>query len=161
MARMKVFLKYLIVFIIIYVIFDFFTYRYLVNSYKNIKTYEIVEKSPNVTVQEAKATAVNGYIVAQVKNNTGAKIEKTNVKIDLYNSRGNNIGTKYVKIENFNENELREFKINFKARNVMHFKVSFTNENVDAEIKRQAEELKNTVNKWFPVVGLVTLICMT
>lgn len=161
MARMKVFLRYLIIFLIVYVVFDFFTYRYLVNSYKNIKTYEIVAESPKVKVKEAKATAVNGYIVAEVKNTTGEKIDKTNVKIDFYNKRGNNLGTKYVKLEDFNENETREFRINFRANNIIHFKVSFTDENVDAEIEEQAKELQETVNKWFPIVGLVTLICMT
>ena len=160
MERMKVFLRYFIIFIVLYIVFDFFTYRYLVNSYKNIKTYEISEEKPTVTIQEAKSTAMNGYIVAQVKNNTGEDIEKTNVKIDLYNSRGNNLGTKYVKLENFKANELREFKINFRATNIVHFEVSFTDENVDAEIQKQAEELKNTVNKWYPLVGLVTLFCM-
>ena len=160
MSRMKVFLRYLIVFLVLYVLVDFFTYRYLVNSYKNIKTYEIIEEQPSVTIQEARATAMNGYIVAQVKNNTGEDIEKTNVKIDLYNSRGNNLGTRYVKLENFSKDELREFKVNFRATNISHFEISFTDENVDAEIQKQAEELKNAVNKWYPLVGLVTLFCM-
>lgn len=159
MSRMKTFLKYLVVFIILYIVFDFFAYRYLVNSYKNIKTYEILSEQPDVIVKEAKATAVNGYVIAQIKNNTGVDIAKTNVKIDLYNSRGNILGTKYVKLENFNQNETREIKANFKASNIEHIKISFTDENVDAEIQKQAEELSNTVNKWFPIVGLVTLIC--
>ena len=160
MARMKVFLTYLIIFVAVYVLFDFFTYRYLVNSYKNIKTYEIIGDSPSVEIKEAKATAVNGNIVAYVKNNTGKEIEKTNVKIDLYNARGNNIGTKYVKLEDFKPNELREFNANFKASNVVHFEVSFTDENVDAEIERQAKEFQETANKWIPFIGLATLICL-
>lgn len=158
MARMKTFLKYLILFILLYIIFDFFTYKYLVNSYKNIKTYEIVAESPEVKIEEAKATAVNGYIKGTVKNTTGKNIEKTNIKIDLYNTRGSNLGTKYVKLDNFTQNELREFNINFKATNISHFEVSFTDENVDEDIEKQAEELKNTVNKWLPFAGLVTLI---
>ncbi len=160
MARMKVFLRYLIIFVIVYFVLDFFTYRYLVNSYKNIKTYEIVAQKPEVKVKEAKSTPMNGYIVAEVKNTTGEKIDKTNVKIDLYNKRGNNLGTKYVKLEEFNENETREFRINFRANNIVHFEVTFTDENVDAEIEKQAKELQETVNKWYPLVGLVTLFCM-
>lgn len=160
MARMKTFLKYFIIFIILYFLFDFFTYRYLVNSYKNIKTYEIIAENPEVKIKEAKSTPMNGYIVAEVKNSTGEKIDKTNVKIDLYNKRGNNLGTKYVKLEDFNENETREFRINFRANNIVHFEVSFTDENVDIEIEKQAKELQETVNKWYPLVGLVTLFCM-
>lgn len=160
MARMKTFLRYLIIFVAIYVIFDFFTYRYLVNSYKNIKTYEIVEKTPEIKIEEAKSTAVNGYVKGIVKNNTGEKINKTNIKIDLYNSRGSNLGTKYIKLENFSSNEVREFNINFKASNISYFEVSFTDEDMDAEIQKQAEELKNTVNKWYPIVGLVGLFCI-
>lgn len=160
MARMKVFLRYLIIFILIYIIFDFFTYRYLVNSYKNIKTYEIAQKAPEVKINEAKATAVNGYVKGTIKNNTGEKIEFTNMKIDLYNSRGSNMETKYCKIENFEENQTVEFNVNFRASNISHIKVSFTNENVDEQINKEAEEFKNTVNKWIPIVGLVTLICL-
>ncbi len=160
MARMKVFLRYLIIFILIYIIFDFFTYKYLVNSYKNIKTYEIVEKAPEVKINEAKATAVNGYVKGTIKNNTGKKIESTNMKIDLYNSRGANLETKYCKIENLEDNQTAEFNVNFRAHNISHIKVSFTNENVDEQIDKEAEELKNTLNKWIPFVGLVTLICL-
>lgn len=160
MERMKTFLKYLIVFVILYVLFDFFTYRYLVNSYKNIKTYEIVSKSPEVKIEEAKSTAVNGYIKGTVKNTTGTKIDKTNIKIDLFNSRGNNLGTKYISLENFPSNEMREFNINFRATNISHFEVSFADEDVDEEITKQAEELTHEVNKWLPFVGLVTLFCM-
>lgn len=161
MARMKVFLRYLIIFVLIYIIFDFFTYRYLVNSYKNIKTYEIVAKAPEVKINEAKATAVNGYVKGTVKNTTGEKIGFTNMKIDLYNSRGSNMETKYCKIENFEEDQTVEFNVNFRASNISHIKVSFTNENVDEQINKEAEELKNTANKWIPFVGLVTLICLT
>lgn len=161
MSRMKVFLRYLIIFIALYVIFDFFTYRYLVNSYKNIKTYEILAEQPQVTVKEAKATAVNGYVLTYIKNNTGKDIETTNLQIDLYNARGSLLATKYVKLENFVSGEIREVKSNFKASNIEHIKISFTDENVDAEIQKQAEELSNKVNKWFPIVGLVTLICIS
>lgn len=161
MARMKVFLSYLIIFIIAYVVFDFFTYRYLVNSYKNIKTYEIIAQSPEVKISEAKATAVNGYVKGTVKNTTGEKIDSTNIKIDLYNSRGSNLETKYCKIENFSEDETREFNINFRANNISHIEVSFTDEDVDAEIAKQAKELQETANKWIPFAGLVALICMT
>ncbi len=161
MERMKVFLRYILILIIAYILFDFFTYRYLVNSYKNIKTYEIVVKSPEVKINEAKATAVNGYVKGTIKNTTGNKIDNTNIKIDLYNSRGLNLGTKYCKIENFSENEVREFNINFRANNISHIEISFTDEDVDENIREQAEELKNKVNKWIPIVGLVTLICST
>ncbi len=161
MARMKVFLRYLIIFVLIYIIFDFFTYRYLVNSYKNIKSYEIVAKAPEVKIDEAKATAVNGYVKGTIQNNTGEKIKYTNMKIDLYNSRGSNLETKYCKIENLGNNQTIEFNVNFRANNISHIKVSFTNENVDEQINKEAEELKNTANRWIPFVGLVTLICLS
>lgn len=160
MQRMNVFLKYLLVFIILYVLFDFLTYRYLVNSYKNIKTYEIVDKAPNVIINEAKATAVNGYIVGEVTNNTGVDIQRTNIKLDLYNTRGNNVGTTYLKLEDFKSNEIREFKLSFRGSNVSDIKISFTSENVDTQIEKETKELQETANKWFPFIGLVTLICI-
>lgn len=157
MARMKVFAKYLIIFVAIYFLFDFFAYRYLVNTYKNIKSYEITTNSPEVTIKEAKATAVNGYVVAQVTNNTGSNINKTYVKIDLYTARGNNVGTVYSKIENFEAGKTIEFRQNFKYNNVTQMKISFTNDDIDEKLEQQNKELNEKVNKWLPVVGLITL----
>lgn len=161
MSRMKTLFMYLLVFVLIYIIFDFFSYRYLVNSYKNIKTYEITAKSPEVKIEEAKATAVNGYVKLKVKNTTNRTIEKTNIQLDLYNSRGNKLGTKYAKIENFSEDQVREYQINFRATNITHIKVSFTDENVDEQIAKQAEELSQEINRWLPFAGLITLILTT
>lgn len=160
MARMKVFARYLIIFVAIYFLFDFFAYRYLVNTYKNIKSYEVTASAPEVTIKEAKATAVNGYVVAQVKNNTGAFITKKYVKIDLYTTRGNNVGTVYSKIENFEADKTVEIRQNFKCNNVTQIKISFTDDDVDKKLEQQNKELNEKVNKWLPVVGLVSLFAI-
>lgn len=160
MARMKTFLRYLIIFVVVYFLFDFFAYRYLANTYKNIQTYEIEESNLKVTINEAKATAVNGYVNAKVKNETGEKIDKKYVRIDLYTAKGNNVGTQYVAIENLEPDVAIEFNQKFKAKNVKHIKIGFTDTNVDAEIERQTKELKENANKWLPFVGLATLIAI-
>lgn len=116
-------------------------------------------KAPEFELQEAKATAVNGYIKGQIKNNTGKDIEKTNIKIDLYNKRGNNIATRYQKLENFKSNQTIEFNLNFRASNVSHFVLSFTDENIDAELAKEAEEFRGEANRWLPFIGLATLFC--
>ena len=49
-----------------------------------------------VTVGEARATNVNGYVDINVKNTSGHFIDKCCVKLDLYTVRGNLAATKYI-----------------------------------------------------------------
>lgn len=159
MARMKFFLIWLSVFLAFYLFVDFMAYQYVVASYKNIKSYQILEDSPSVSISESKATGVNGYINGTVTNTTGKRIEKTNIKIDFYSRRGVLLGTNYVKLEYFNTNETREFNTTFRFRGVHDFKVSFTDEDVDAQIEEQAKELQAQTDKWLPFAGLLTVLC--
>ena len=77
-----------------------------------------------VTVEEARATNVNGYLIVKVKNVTGRAIEKCCAKIDLYTLRNRLASTKYVDISNFDVNEEKRFKINFKGEEIGSYSVT-------------------------------------
>lgn len=77
-----------------------------------------------VTVEEAKATNMNGYLLINVKNTTGKYIEKCCAKIDLFTSRGILAATEYVDISRFDINETRQFKIKFKGQEITKYEVS-------------------------------------
>jgi hypothetical protein len=157
MSRLKTFLWYVILIALLYLFTDFVTFNFLTNSYKNIDSYEKLESSPEIVLVEAKATATNGYVNGQVKNTTNSLINATALKVDFY-SNGSYMGTNYVKIDNFKRNQTIEFNVTFRYKNVDHIKLGFTDEDVDAQIAKQAEEIKKTVNKWLPFAGMGALI---
>ena len=57
-----------------------------------------------VTVEDARATRVNGYMKVKVKNTTGRDIDKCYAKMDLYNKYGL-VATEYVEITDFKNGE--------------------------------------------------------
>jgi hypothetical protein len=77
-----------------------------------------------VTVQEAKATNMNGYLVINVKNTTGNYIEKCCAKIKLFTDRGILASTQYVDISDFDVNQTKKFKINFKGSEIGSYEVT-------------------------------------
>lgn len=84
-----------------------------------------------ITVAEAKATNMNGYLVLNVKNTTGKYIEKCCAKIELFTERGILASTKYVDISKFEVNETRQFKINFKGQYIASYAVSLVEDAPD------------------------------
>ena len=134
MSRMKTFFIYLLLFIALFIFVSVMSYLFVKTSYHDLYSYEIATESPKVTIKESKATSANGYIIGTVKNDTGSTIEKINLKVDFYSKRGIDLGTKYVKIENFEPNETKEFRINYQLNNVQNYVVEMTyNDVIEAE----------------------------
>lgn len=77
-----------------------------------------------VTVEDARATNMNGYLVINIKNTTGKYIEKCCAKIELFTERSVLASTKYVDISKFEANETRQFKIKFKGQDIASYSVS-------------------------------------
>ena len=75
-------------------------------------------------MSDARATNVNGYIVINIKDITGKYIEKCCAKIELFTERGILAATKYVDVSNFEIDEVRQFKINFKGQHIDSYAVS-------------------------------------
>ena len=160
MDRMKIFVKYLIIVIIFYLFVDLVAYIGMKNIYRDIVDYKILNSSPSIEIQESKATSANGYIKGVVKNNTDEKIEKIYMQIDCYNDRDSHIGTKYVKIENFNPGETKEFRINFKFAKVERYTINFTTGDLNKKIEEEVEEVKDAVIQRFPFFLISALICL-
>lgn len=122
--RMKVFFFYLLIFIIIFVFSDVMIYFYTKSTYKPMEKYELNLTSPEVTITEAISSNVNGTVKGKIKNNTDAMIVEKYLKFDFYTPRDVNIGTKYLKIENLQEDREKEFELGFKYENVSYVKIS-------------------------------------
>lgn len=83
-----------------------------------------VNSNLEVTVEDARATNINGYLVLNIKNTTGKYLEKCCAKIELFTERGVLAATKYVDVSKFEVNETRQFKINFKGQYIASYAVS-------------------------------------
>lgn len=157
MKRMKTFFIYLILFILFYLFVSVMSYLFVKTAYKNINSYEIASESPKVTIKESKATSANGYIIGTVKNDTGEYIEKTNLKVDFYSPRGINLGTKVVRIENFKQDEVKEFRINYELSNVKSYIVDTTTDEVT---EHESGDIFNTKAKMYWLLGGLAALVM-
>ena len=158
--RMKNFFTYFLMFILLYVIEDILSFGYIYSTYKTIEQYEIVVTNPDVTVEKAKATNVNGFVEGKIRNNGTTTISNQYLKFDFYSERGVKVGTKYLKVDTLGESTEKEYKVQFRFDNVKYFTVNLaTQEEVD---NAQEFELKIEDDIGVPLLfsGLLLLILL-
>ena len=125
MDRIKTFFGYLLMVVICYFGSNVLAYVGINNIYEDIENYQYINTpSIVVTVDEAKATSINGYIKGNIKNESNKNIQEQYIKIDFYSERKVNVGTKYFKVENLKAKETANFDINFKYSNVSYFTIT-------------------------------------
>lgn len=121
MDRMKTFFMYALMVVICYFGSNTLIYAGINNIYEDIGNYQFIKLSNiEVSLDEAKATSMNGYIKGTIKNNSNKNIEEEYIKIDFYSIRDVNVGTKYIKVENLRAKDAAEFEIKFKISNVSY-----------------------------------------
>lgn len=140
MKRMKTFFIYALIIAAFWIFSDIIIYLSVNGAYKT-KTAKVYVSSPEVIITESKATYVNGVIKGGIKNNTKETVEGKYLKIDMYSSRDNNLGTKYVKINNLKENEVQEFEMGYKFTDVEYLTVRVT-DNIEGTTIDQFESQK-------------------
>lgn len=158
--RMKNFFTYFLMFILLYAIVDILSFGYIYSTYKTIEQYEIVVTNPDVTVEKAKATNVNGFVEGKIRNNGTTTISNQYLKFDFYSERGVKVGTKYLKVDTLGESTEKEYKVQFRFDNVKYFTVNLaTQEEVD---NAQEFELKIEDDIGVPLLfsGLLLLILL-
>ena len=67
-------------------------YLYINGTYKAIEDSKIEVENPNITIEQAKATYVNGYVNGKIKNNTEETINEKYIKFEFSTLRDVNIG---------------------------------------------------------------------
>lgn len=149
MARMKTFTKYLILFLLLYVFVSFMAYWYMRSTLVPIQDYKIEFENPNIKIEEAKASRVNGYVKGIIKNDTNEKITNKYIKIDFISGQGNVILSKYIDIANLESGEQQDFNIQFNAENIKSFKLYFTDEKPINDIKINKTEIASVLGGVF------------
>ncbi len=154
--RMKVFFCYLLIFVLFFIFSDFMIYAYTKSLYKPMTSYEVNITSPEVTVQVAEASNVNGNVKGTIKNTTEESIENQYLKFDFYTPRNINVGTKYIKIDNLQEQEEKNYELGFRYDNVSSVQISMVDE---SEAKNATpEELK--IDPTYGPAGLISAVIL-
>ena len=135
MAKMKKYLRYVILIAVFWVISDILIYLSINTTYatKDTRVYSI---SPEIIIGDSKATYVNGYVKGSIKNNTDSVINNKYLKIDLYSARDVNLGCKYVKIENLEPDKYQDFEMWYKFTDVDYVNIYVT-DNIENAIEEE------------------------
>lgn len=126
--RMKVFFCYLLIFVSFFIFSNIMIDNYTKAMYQPMTSYEINVTSPEVTIETAEATHVNGTIKGTIKNTTEEVIDKQYLKFEFYTPRNVNIGTQYIEVKNLFPEEQQKYELAFRYDNVSNVKVSLVEE---------------------------------
>ena len=85
----------------------------------------------DVSVGDARATNINGYVDINIKNTSGHDIDNCSIKLDLYTKRGNLASTKYIDVSDFKANETRSFKVKFNGNDISSYGVTLVEDAPD------------------------------
>lgn len=117
MKRIKTFIKYLIIFLIVYFGVNFLSFQIIKSTYKT-KGVSANFTSPSVEISDSKATITNGYINGKVTNTTGNTLENQYLKLDFFSKRDVNVGTKYIDLGTLEPNAVKDFSLKYNFDNV-------------------------------------------
>ncbi len=121
MSQIKKILKYVILLVALYFFSKFLIYIGLNATYKDIKVEGDVPDE--IQVEYAQATKVNGRILGKISNDE-EDINGKYIKADIYNSKNELLGTKYLELSEINKNETKKFAVFFKKESVDHCEIS-------------------------------------
>lgn len=126
MKRLKKFLMYLLIFVAFWIWSDLLIYVNLNSVYDTIhrRNYDVTQ----VSVSSAKATLVDGYVEGKVRNSEENNLNGKYLKIDLYSSMNNVIGTKYIEIAGLRDNGTMDFDVHFKLQDIESYSISIVDE---------------------------------
>ena len=118
--------RWLIWFILLFAFVSVATVMTIKTMYHNIKVYEIQSEVPTVTVSEAKATNVNGYIKGEVINESESEISGKYLCFLLYNNKSELVGTEYIEIGTMSAGATQNYELKFKKEKVDRFYITTT-----------------------------------
>ena len=110
--------RWLIWFILLFAFVTVGSIMAIKTMYHDIKIYEIQETIPTITVSEAKATNVNGYIKGDVTNQGNEKINGKYLCFALCNKANEIVDTEYIELENLEVGQTKTYELKFKDNNI-------------------------------------------
>ena len=126
MKRMKRFLHYLLMIVLFFILSEILIYISLNSVYDPISRRN--NDVAQVSVSDAKATLVNGYVIGTIKNSEENNLNGKFLKVDFYSKIGNELGTKYIPISGFRENQIKDFEVHFKLQDIESYSISIVDQ---------------------------------
>ena len=96
------------------------------SMYQDIKVYEIRSSNPVITVNEAKATNVNGYIKGEIRNESEETINNKYLCFVLCDENNEVVGREYLEIGSLASGESKTYELQFRRDNIDTFYVIVT-----------------------------------
>lgn len=159
MDRLATFRKYFLWLLGFLIFSSFIIYVGLNASYKNISN--LIGLPEGVKINLAQATSVNGRILGEVTSTENRNLNGKYLKINIFSKKDELVGTKYLKLENLNNNEPKKFAVYFSIENVKTYTIDVLNdsEEIERESIRVKEVFKNTFTseeiKVYRIIGLI------
>ncbi len=147
---------YILIFVFLFFFVDIFVFVYNKALYKDIQGETIVTDSVGVTVDEAQATYVNGFVNGTIISGDKDLKDKS-LKFDFYTKNDTNMGTKYIKLEEIGENEKKDYSVTFNFENVDHYKVSVV-DNDDIKDAKEEEFFMDIKPDGTTLIGTIILL---
>lgn len=152
MDTVKTFVKYIIWIILFWILSDFLINVGLKTTYKEMQ--KIGQIPSGIQVKEIKSTAVNGKINLIVNSTS---LSGKFIKVDLYSSKDNLLGTQYLDIGEIKENQTKEIDTYFKILDVKKYEISVTNEKGESS-EGFMDTAMSTLTVLLSVIRLLILI---
>lgn len=153
--RIKTFSLYALCVILFFIFSNIMIEIALKTTYDPIDTYIATPTGMEVKIDEARATYVNGYVGGTIINRN-EMIWKTYLKIDLYTKRDVCIGTKYVELNHFMQDEIQTFRMGFQYTDVDYAVISMVEE-VPENLPQKAFESENLAGPM--LIAAVIFLC--
>lgn len=94
----------------------------------NFKPIELKYELPNqISIEKAEAIKVQARVYGYVQNSEEVNLNNKFIKVSIFDSKGVNVDTKYLKIENLKKNERKLFKAWFNKKDVKSYAVDIVN----------------------------------
>lgn len=129
----------IILLIVTFLVVNFFTYFVTKAHYKEFNHYKILTQDPQIEILESKASYTKGYIKGRATNTTTKMMDCANVKITIYNEKGEYLDTKYHTIPYFAPNETVQFELKYEYKNVGKIEIEVI------ETSLEEEKVKNNL----------------
>lgn len=131
MSKLKTFLIYALIIIGFFATSEFLSGQLIKQMYFKLTgtveenfVYQGQNLALDIEIIDARASNVNGYINARVKNNTGVTIDKAYLKLDLFAKGDIKAISRYMEITNLKPGESKDYTLKFRAGYVDTYKVA-------------------------------------
>ena len=118
--------RWLIWFVLLFAFVTVGTIIAVKSMYQDIKVYEIRSSNPVITVNEAKATNVNGYIKGEIRNESEETINNKYLCFVLCDENNEVVGREYLEIGSLDSGESKTYELQFRRDNIDTFYIIVT-----------------------------------